>query len=71
MISKENVEKYFQLLQSKGIIADYWNFDGFYEEDEYLKIHYLHKSGKRASYRFPKERVIQDIRENILRELFD
>lgn len=71
MINRENVEKYFNYMKSKGFIAEYWIFDGYWEDGDYLKLHYLHKSGKRSSYRFLKERVIQELRDNILRQLFD
>lgn len=71
MINKKNIQDYFALMKSKNIIADYWNFDNFHEEPEHIKIYYLHKSGKKSSYRFLKERVIQEIRDNKLKKLFD
>jgi hypothetical protein len=71
MIDKETVEKYFDLMKSKGVIADYWSFDSYREEVDYIKIYYLHKSGKKSSYRFLTEIVLQELRDDKLRKLFD
>jgi hypothetical protein len=71
MIDKDSVEKYFKLMKSKGFIDINWDFDCFVDENMYLKIYYLHKSGKRSSYRFLKERVLQELREDKLRQLFN
>lgn len=71
MIDKESVEKYFNLMKSRGVIAEYWNYDGFWDDIDHIKIHYLHKSGKRSSYRFLKERVLQEIRDDKLRKLLN
>jgi hypothetical protein len=71
MMDKETVEKYFDLMKSRGVIADYWIFDSYREEVEYIKIYYLHKSGKKSSYRFLTERVLQELRDDKLRKLFD
>jgi len=71
MIDKESVEEYFNLMKSRGSIAGYWNYDGFWDDKDHIKIHYLHKSGKRSSYRFLKERVLQELRDDKLRKLLD
>lgn len=71
MIDNESVEKYFNLMKSRGSIADYWNYDGFWDDNDHIKIHYLHKSGKRSSYRFLKVRVLQELRDDKLRQLFN
>jgi len=71
MIDKETVEKYFNLMKSKGVIVDYWSFDSYREEVDYIKIYYLHKSGKKSSYRFLTEIVLQELRDDKLRKLFD
>lgn len=71
MINNENVEKYFNHMKSKGFIAEYWSYDGFWDDKDHIKIHYLHKSGKRSSYRFLKVRVLQELRDNILSQLLD
>jgi hypothetical protein len=71
MIDKESIEKYFNLMKSNGSIADYWNFDGFRNDGDHIKIFYQHKTGKRASYRFLKERVLQELRDDKLRQLFN
>ncbi len=71
MINNKNVEDYFNLLKSKGIIAEYWDYDGYSVEDDYIKLRYIHKSGKRSSYRFLKERVIQELRDYQLRQILD
>jgi hypothetical protein len=71
MINKKNIQEYFELMKSKNIIADYWNFDNFLEESEHVKIYYSHKSGKRSSFRFTKEMVIQELRDNKLKKIFD
>jgi hypothetical protein len=71
MINNKNVEDYFNLLKSKGIIAEYWDYDGCSVEDDYIKLRYIHKSGKRSSYRFLKERVIQELRDYQLRQILD
>lgn len=71
MINNENIEKYFDLMKSRGFIAEYWSYDGYWNDGDHIKIHYLHKSGKRSSYRFLKVRVIEELRDNILRQLFD
>jgi hypothetical protein len=71
MINNKNVEEYFNLLKLKAIIAEYWNYDGYSVEDDYIKLRYIHKSGKRSSYRFLKERVIQELRDNKIKSLFD
>ena len=71
MIDRKSVEKYFDLMKSKGSIAEYWEFDGFWDDNDHIKIHYLHKSGKRSSYRFLKVRVLQELRDDKLRKLLD
>jgi hypothetical protein len=71
MMDKETVENYFNLMKSKGAIADYWIFDSYREEVDYIKIYYLHKSGKKSSYRFLTEIVLQELRDDKLRKLFD
>lgn len=71
MIDNDSVEKYFNLMKSRGVIASYWNYDGFWNDNDHIKIHYLHKSGKRSSYRFLKERVLQELRDEKLRQLFN
>ena len=71
MINSENIQHYFNLMKSKGIISEYWEFDGYWNDGDYIKIHYIHKSGKRSSYRFLKDRVLQEIRDYKLRRLFD
>lgn len=71
MIDNEIVEKYFNLMKSRGSIADYWNYDGFWDDNDHIKIHYIHKSGKRSSYRFLKVRVLQELRDEKLRQLFN
>lgn len=71
MINKDSVEKYFKLMKSKGFIDINWDFDCFVDDKQYLKIYYLHKSGKRSSYRFLKERVLQELREDKLRQLLN
>ncbi len=71
MINNKNVEDYFNLLKSKGIIAEYWDYDGYSIEYDYIKLRYIHKSGKRSSYRFLKERVIQELRDYQLRQILD
>lgn len=70
MIDDKQIENYFNLLKSKGVIADYWNYDGFRDDLSHIKIHYIHKSGKRSSYRFLKDQVLQELRDHKLRQLF-
>lgn len=71
MINREAVEKYFCLMKSKQVITDYWSFDSYIEREDYIKIFFLHKSGKRSSYVFSKELVLQGLRDDCLRNLFD
>lgn len=70
-MTNKDVEKYFNLMKSRGVIADYWTYDGFWDDKDHIKIHYLHKSGKRSSYRFLKVRVLQELRDDKLRKLLD
>lgn len=70
-MTNKDVEKYFILMKSRGFIADYWTYDGFWDDKDHIKIHYLHKSGKRSSYRFLKVRVLQELRDDKLRKLLD
>lgn len=71
MIEDKHIEWYFNLMKSKGFIAEYWNYNGYTLDDNHVKIYSIHKSGKRSSYRFIKEFVTQEIREAKLRQLLD
>jgi hypothetical protein len=71
MINNKNIKWYFDNMKSNNLIASYWCYDGYEEEKNHIKIMYVHKSGKRASYRFLKERVTQVIRELKLRSILD
>jgi hypothetical protein len=71
VIDNKNIEWYFNFMKSNGFIAEYWNYDGYLVDGDHIKILYIHKSGKRSSYRFLKEIVTQEIREAKLRRLFN
>lgn len=71
MITKQTVEKYFNLMKSRGFIDALWYFDAFWNDNQHIKIHYLHKSGKRSSYRVLKEDIIKELRDNKLKNLLD
>lgn len=71
MIDNKHIEWYFNWMKSKDVISEGWEYAGYINDEEYIKIYYNHKSGKRSSYRFPKERVMEDLREAKLRQLLD
>ena len=71
MINNQNVIKYFELMKSKGFIADYWQYVGYITDQEHIKIFYNHKSGKRYSYRFLKELIVQEIRDSKIKSILD
>ena len=71
MINNQNVIKYFELMKSKGFIADYWQYVGYITDQEHIKIFYNHKSGKRYSYRFRKEKVLEELRDFGINKLFE
>lgn len=71
IFNKENVERYFHFMKSKGSIPEEWSYNGFIDDGDHLKIYYLHTTGKRSSYRLPKDIIIKDLRDDKLRKLLD
>jgi hypothetical protein len=71
MINNQNVIKYFELMKSKGFIAEYWQYVGYIIQQDHIKLFYNHKSGKMSSYRFLKEKVLEELRDFGINKLFE
>lgn len=76
MIDDKHIEWYFNWMKLKDVIAEGWEYTGYVitidsDNKEYIKIIYNHKSGKRSSYKFLMERVMEELREAKLKQLFD
>jgi len=78
MIDNKHIEWYFNCMKSKGVISDGWVYDGFNLRKDKIVIRYYHHTreknkyiAKNSSYSFPKERVIEELRDAKLRQLFD
>ena len=87
MIENKHIEWYFNHMKLKGIISEGWEYSGFNETDDSIIIRYYHNTKqntnrfsnvdfqqtnrKNSSYAFPKERVIEELRESKLKRLLD
>ena len=65
-------------MKSKGIISDGWDYTGFTERKESIVIRYTFNykigekvSAKNSSYTFPKQTVIEELREAKLKQLLN
>ena len=79
MIDGKQIEWYFNWMKSKGVISEGWVYDGFNIRNDKVIIRYQHQikdkmgyfTQKKSSYAFSKDKVLVDIREAKLRQLFD
>ena len=78
MIDDKQIEWYFNWMKSKGVISEGWIYDGFNIRGDKIVIRYFHRTrerdkyiSKNSSYAFSKDKVLTDIREAKLRQLFD
>lgn len=77
MIEDKHIEWYFNWMKSKGVISEGWTYDGFNIRENKIVIRYFHRTrekdkyiSKNSSYAFEKDKVLQEIREAKLRQLF-
>jgi tRNA 2-selenouridine synthase SelU len=82
MIDKKHIEWYFNHMKSKGIISEGWVYDGFTLRSDKIIIRYYHNTKtkkdnqyayiqKNSSYSFPKEMVMEELREAKLNQILD
>lgn len=78
MIDDKHIEWYFNFMKSKGVISEGWIYDGFVIREDKIVIRYYHHTrekdrytSKSSSYSFPKERVMEELREAKLKQILD
>ena len=79
MIDKKQIEWYFNWMKSKGVISEGWTYYSFNIRNDKVIIHSKHQikdkmgyvTQKNSSYAFDKGKILVDIREAKLRQLFD
>ena len=77
MIDKKHIEWYFNNLKNRNIISEGWSYYGFTETTDKVIIRYHHpikmknkETVKLSAYSFPKEQVLEELREAKLKQLF-
>ena len=70
MLTKDNVEFYFNLLKKRNIIADISQWFGFNEDGEYIVIRFT-VSNRRSSYRTKKTDILEYIRNYKIEQIIN
>jgi hypothetical protein len=70
MITKDNVEFYFNSLKKRNIIADISQWFGYNDDSDYITIRFT-ISNRRSSYRIKKSEILEYIRNYKIEQIIN